>query len=192
MTEERCLKQPSHSWIFLASLGEFARASHSCCTPSGGFCFLFGKTITIFAQNVKKILGLFCNFFLLHVQIHACLWAYIHQSALWEVQSTDFCTNLGNFVPTTLQSQRALCAASQGYLAWSADDQWEKGLDGLESRLSVWSSTPTGTEQSRQHLDQSGRGTSAIYHEVQTDSYCKSRFKVSQVYPGRVRNCSLF
>lgn len=43
--EERCSRQPSHSWTFWASLGESATASHSCCAPFGGFCTLPGKTV---------------------------------------------------------------------------------------------------------------------------------------------------
>lgn len=42
---ERCLTQPSRSWIFWASLGESATASHSCCTPAGGFWTLSGETV---------------------------------------------------------------------------------------------------------------------------------------------------
>lgn len=49
--EERCWKQPGRSWIFLVSLGEFAMASHSCCTPFEGFCFLFIEIVTIPAHN---------------------------------------------------------------------------------------------------------------------------------------------
>lgn len=49
--EERYLKRPGHSWIFLVSLGGFAMASHSCCTPFECFCFLLGEISTIFAQN---------------------------------------------------------------------------------------------------------------------------------------------
>lgn len=45
--EERCWKQPGHSWIFWASLGESARASHSPCAPFGGFWTLSGKTVPL-------------------------------------------------------------------------------------------------------------------------------------------------
>lgn len=55
--EERCSKQPGRSWIFSASLGEFAMASHSCCAPFEGFCILCEEIVTISAQN-----ALLCKF----------------------------------------------------------------------------------------------------------------------------------
>lgn len=119
--EERCWKQPGRSWIFWASLGESATASHSCCTPFGGFWTLSGKTVPLRTTLCA------------HSNMQRCVF-----------------TNPGNSVPTVPQSQRELSAACWGCLAWSAGDQWEKELDGLESQLSVWSSTPTAGEQSRE------------------------------------------
>lgn len=61
-----------------------------------------------------------------HVNARVC--ANVHQiaSMLWEgltPQSACVRTDLGNSVPTELQSQTELCAASRGCLACSADDQ---------------------------------------------------------------------
>lgn len=41
---ERCWKQPGRFLTFWVSLGESATASHSCCTPFGGFWTLSGET----------------------------------------------------------------------------------------------------------------------------------------------------
>lgn len=49
--EERCWRQPSHSWTSWVSLGESATASRSCCSPVGGFCSLRGETVTSCAQR---------------------------------------------------------------------------------------------------------------------------------------------
>ncbi len=169
MREERCSKQPGRSWIFSVSLGEFAMASQSCCAPFECFCFLLGEIVTISAQNAncrkyKCRASLLCKLCCLRCRLTAvfdplviiycvyCSEEYVqrqmpHSAFVCTLcMLASVCTDLGSSAPTVLQSQRELCAACQGCLAWSAGDQWEKGLDGLESQLSIWSSTPTGAE----------------------------------------------
>lgn len=72
-------------------------------------------------------------------------WTYKRVCSVW--------TYLGSSAPTALRNRTELCAVYRGYLAWSADDQWEKGSDDLESRLSIWSSAPIEAEQSKEALD---------------------------------------
>lgn len=54
---ERYSKQPGRSWISSVSLGEFAMASHNCCTPFECFCFLLGEKVffrTSYYANTMK------------------------------------------------------------------------------------------------------------------------------------------
>lgn len=63
MKAERYLKQQGRSLIFLASLGEFATAFHSWCTPSECFCFLSGKSLNLCSAYHRTIyyeLGVLC------------------------------------------------------------------------------------------------------------------------------------
>lgn len=146
VTEGRYSKLPGRSWIFSVSLGEFAMASHSCCTPFECFCFLLGEIVTMlrmscYANPIKHKFrpGLLCK--LCCLCRSGCHWAYSHHTlcVLWGGVSTK--TNASYCMRVNIM-RSCICVYRPGELCAHSAAEPERALcslPGLSCLVCRWS-----------------------------------------------------